>query len=89
MRGSIVKRQLEAKGGRKPKVVYYAVIADGDKRKWHGDPDTGSGFTRREHAEAHLQDLLVAVRTGSYLEPSTMTVERSGPRCGWTPHATD
>ena len=74
MRGSIVKRQVKTEPGRKPRHVYYCVVADGDKRKWHGDPDTGSGFTRREHAEAHLQDLLVAVRTGSYLEPSTMTV---------------
>ena len=47
MRGSVVKRELKAKDGRKPKVAYYVVIADGDKRKRHGDPDTGSGFTRR------------------------------------------
>ena len=74
MRGSIVKRKLKGKPGQKPKFAYYAVIADGDKRKWHGDPDTGSGFTRREKAEARLQDLLVSIRTGTYLEPSTMTV---------------
>lgn len=75
MRGSIVKRELKPKkGSRKPVTVYYAVIADGDKRKWHGDPDTGSGFTRRDAAEAHLQTLLVSVRTGTYVEPSAMTV---------------
>ena len=75
MRGSIVKRQVKTEPGRKPRHVYYCVVADGDKRKWHGDPDTGSGFTRREKAEAHLQDLLVSVRTGTYVEPSTMTVQ--------------
>ena len=74
MRGSIVKRKLKGKPGQRPRIAYYAVIADGDRRKWHGDPDTGSGFTRREKAEAHLQDLLVSIRTGSYLEPSTMSV---------------
>ena len=75
MRGSVVKRELKPrKGTKKPVTVYYAVIADGDKRKWHGDPDTGSGFLRRDAAEAHLQDLLVSIRTGTYLEPSAMTL---------------
>lgn len=74
MRGSIVKRQVKGANGR-PKTVYYCVVADGDKRKWHCDPDSGSGFTRRERAEAYLQDLLVAVRLGTYVEPSSMTLQ--------------
>ncbi len=75
MRRSIAKRQVRTEPGRKPRHVYYCVVAYGDKHKWHGDPDTGSGFTRRERAEAHLQDLLVSVRSGTSVEPSAMTLE--------------
>ncbi len=38
MRTGVVKRELKAKDGRKPKVAYYVVIADGDNASGTATP---------------------------------------------------
>ncbi|MDP4014945.1 MAG: tyrosine-type recombinase/integrase [Candidatus Nanopelagicales bacterium] len=87
MRGSVVKR-VDAKG----KARYYAVIedvaADGTRRRrWHSDPATGSAFTSKRDAEKALSGLVVAVQSGGYVAPASLTVGEWADR--WLARAED
>lgn len=73
MKGSVV-RKTDASG----KARYYVIIEqerpDGSRRrKWHTDPATGSGFTRKAAAEEYAAHLVVAKSSNRYVEPARTT----------------
>src|SRR5690606_21224897 len=73
MRGSIVKRMTKPRDGSKPKARYYVKIGTGSSQRWFSDPATGSGFTRKADAEAHLARTVAAMNAGTWVAPSAVT----------------
>lgn len=77
MRGSVVKR-TDAKG----RARYYAVIEVAPKpgqerrKKWLTDPSTGSAFTSRKAAEAHVARSIVEEITGGLVDASDSTFDQ-------------
>lgn len=68
MRGHIVKRNSKRKINGKPEVLYYVVLAFGDKRKWETVPPPQNGVSPLKHAEAYLARRLAEVEGGEYRE---------------------
>lgn len=75
-RGSIVKRMTTPRDGSKPQARYYVKVAG----RWLSDPATGSGFRRKTDAEDYLLEVTGAMRLGTFVEPSTITVAEYADR---------
>ena len=76
MRGSIVRRMSTPRDGSAPRPRYYARIGS----RWLTDPVTGEAFTRKADAEAFLAQTVQAMRAGSWVAPSTVTVAEHAQR---------
>ncbi len=64
MRGHIVKRNSKRKINGKPEVLYYAVLAFGDRRKWETVPPPRT----QKNAEGYLARRLAEIEGGEFQE---------------------
>ena len=73
MRGHIVKRNGKRKINGKLQVLYYAVLAFGDKRKWETVPPPQNGVAPLKNAEIYLAKRLAEIEGGEYLAIKKIT----------------